>query len=125
MSIARRLLCALALAAAAAAPFAVVAVATPAAASPSDPEPDESSAVITMYGATWCSACKSLEQSLKDRKIPFEKIDIEQEQARWAWAKKESGQGGAIPLTSVYRKTNGMKWIVGADPDAIVKAAKE
>jgi glutaredoxin len=83
-----------------------------------------SSAPVTVYGAKWCSACRSLEKALNDRKIGFDLIDVDDNPAAFDKAKAASGQGSAIPLTSV---TNGSKttWIVGADIEAVDRAIHE
>lgn len=79
---------------------------------------------VTVYGAKWCSACKTLEAGLRDRKIAFEEIDVDENGAAFARARTASGQGGAIPLTSVVRSTSTV-WIVGADVDAIDRATHD
>ena len=33
-------------------------------------------AVVTVFGARWCAACRSLETSLRKRSIPFQVVDI-------------------------------------------------
>ena len=81
---------------------------------------DEVEAYVTVYGASWCSACKVLEQALKARKIPFEPVDIEANPSAYAMAKKASGTN-AIPLTLVQRGPT-LRWIVGSDADAVEKA---
>ena len=79
---------------------------------------------VTVYGAKWCSACKTLEAALRDRKISFEEVDVDENGAAFARARNASGQGTAIPLTSVIRST-GTVWIVGADVDAIDRAQRD
>lgn len=75
---------------------------------------------VTVYGATWCSACKSLEASLKGRGIPFELVDIDENPSAFAIAKKAAG-ANAVPLTNILRGP-AQTWIVGADPDAVERA---
>lgn len=79
-----------------------------------------SSAQVTVYGAGWCSACKSLEASLRSRQIPFSTIDVDENPGAYAIAKKATGTN-AIPLTNVVRGPM-QSWIVGADADAVEKA---
>jgi mycoredoxin len=79
-----------------------------------------SSAQVTVYGAGWCSACKSLEASLRSRQIPFSTVDVDENPGAYAMAKKAAGTN-AIPLTNVLRGPM-QHWIVGADPDAVEKA---
>lgn len=79
-----------------------------------------SSAEVTVYGAAWCSACKSLEASLRSRQIPFNAIDVDDNPGAYAIAKKATGTN-AIPLTNIVRGPM-QTWIVGANPDAVEKA---
>ena len=79
-----------------------------------------SAAQVTVYGAGWCSACKSLEASLRSRGIPFNQVDVDENPGAYAIAKKATGTN-AIPLTNVVRGAM-QSWIVGADPDAVEKA---
>jgi mycoredoxin len=78
---------------------------------------------ITVYGAKWCSACKALEGGLKDRKIAFEVIDVDDNPAAFARAREAAGAGNAIPLTGIV-KSGGTVWIVGADVDAVDRAQR-
>jgi hypothetical protein len=82
-----------------------------------------SSSPVTIYGAKWCSACRSLESGLTERKISFEIIDVDDNPAAFARARTASGAGSAIPLTSVTR-TDRTVWIVGADVDAVDRAQR-
>lgn len=76
-----------------------------------------------MYGAKWCSACKSLENGLRDRKIAFDLVDVDDNPAAFARARSQSGEGGAIPLTGVVRPSDTV-WIVGANVDAVDRAQR-
>jgi len=82
-----------------------------------------SSVPVTVYGAKWCSACKSLERGLTERKIGFEVIDVDDNPAAFAKARSASGAGGAIPLTGIVRSTSTV-WVVGADIDAVERAQR-
>lgn len=82
------------------------------------------SSSVTVYGAKWCSACKSLERGLADRKIAFDLVDVDDNPSAFERAKSASGQGNAIPLTSITR-TSGTVWIVGADVDGVDRAQRE
>ncbi|MFO0734900.1 MAG: glutaredoxin family protein [Labilithrix sp.] len=82
------------------------------------------SSAVTVYGARWCSACKSLEKGLADRKIPFDLVDVDDNPSAFERARAASGQGSAIPLTSIVR-TSGTVWIVGADVEAVDRAQRE
>ena len=87
-----------------------------------NPTPADASelAKVTVYGATWCSACKSLEASLRSRGIPFEQVDIDENPGAFAIAKKAAG-ANAVPLSNIVRGP-AQTWIVGADPDAVERA---
>jgi mycoredoxin len=82
-----------------------------------------SSSPITIYGAKWCSACRTLEGGLKDRKIAFEVIDVDDNPSAFSRARAASGAASAIPLTSIARNGNTV-WVVGADIDAVDRAQR-
>jgi mycoredoxin len=82
-----------------------------------------SSSPITVYGAKWCSACRTLEGGLKDRKIAFEVIDVDDNPSAFSRARAASGAASAIPLTSIARNGNTV-WVVGADIDAVDRAQR-
>jgi mycoredoxin len=79
---------------------------------------------VTIYGAKWCSACRSLERGLTDRKIGFEVVDVDDNPAAFAKARASSGAGSAIPLSSVTTSSK-TTWVVGADVEAIDRALKD
>lgn len=81
---------------------------------------EQSMAQVTLYTATWCPACKSLDAALRSRGIPFAAIDVDENPAAFAMAKKATGSN-AIPVTNIIRGPN-QTWIVGANPDAVEKA---
>jgi glutaredoxin len=83
-----------------------------------------SSGTVTVYGAKWCSACRALEQGLRDRRIAFEVVDVDDNAAAYARARAASGAGNAIPLTGVVRSSSTV-WIVGADVDAVDRAQRD
>ena len=80
-----------------------------------------SHADVTVYGAKWCSACKTLEAGLKEKDIPFDLIDVDDSPGAYEKAKSASGAASVIPLTSVMRESN-TTWFVGADVNGIAKA---
>ena len=82
-----------------------------------------SSSPVTVYGAKWCSACRTLEGGLKDRKIAFEVIDVDDNPAAFARARAAAGASNAIPLTSITRSNNTV-WVVGSDIDAVDRAQR-
>jgi mycoredoxin len=90
---------------------------------PGDPsriEISSSDTSVTIYGATWCSACKSLEGKLDARKIPYSVIDVDKNRDAYDKARSASGMGSGIPLTHItqHRST----WVQGDDADAVEKA---
>lgn len=82
-----------------------------------------SGAPVTVYSAKWCSACRSLQSGLAERKIAFDVVDVDDNAAAFARARAASGAGNAIPLTSVVRSASTV-WIVGADVDAVERAQR-
>lgn len=78
---------------------------------------------ITIYSAKWCSACKTLEKGLDARKISYDMVDVDDHPDAFDRAKAASGEGNAIPLTSIARSSNTV-WIVGADVDAVDRAQR-
>ena len=79
---------------------------------------------VTMYGASWCSACKSLEKDLRDRSIPFTLVDVDQNPRAYDVAKRATGKS-VVPLSSVAKSEDEITWFVGADADGIEKAFKQ
>lgn len=77
---------------------------------------------VTLYGASWCSACRSLEAKLAERNIPFDKIDVDNNREAYERARAASGMGSGIPLTHVTKGTS--TWVQGDDADAIERAYK-
>lgn len=82
-----------------------------------------SSSPVTVYGAKWCSACRTLEGGLKERKIAFEVVDVDENPSAFSRARTASGAASAIPLTSIVR-TSSTVWVVGADLDAVDRAQR-
>ena len=81
------------------------------------------SAGVTIYAASWCSACKSLEQGLRDRDVPFDVVDVEQSPRAYEVARRATGVN-VIPITSVAKSADAanVKWVVGADVGAVERA---
>ncbi|MCC6525800.1 MAG: hypothetical protein IT373_24345 [Polyangiaceae bacterium] len=75
---------------------------------------------VTMYAASWCSACAALARELHLRKVPFAEVDIEASPRAFERARQATGTN-AIPQTSVATRS-GLEWIVGADGDAVERA---
>ena len=83
-----------------------------------------SSSPITLYGAKWCSACRSLERGLADRKIPFDMVDVDDNPAAFARARAAANASNAIPLTGIVKPNGDTVWVVGADLEAVDKARR-
>jgi len=75
---------------------------------------------VVVYGATWCGPCKILEHGLRERKIPFDLVDVDENPKAYDVAKRATGQN-VVPITSVTKGAD-VAWIVGADVDAVEKA---
>ena len=82
--------------------------------------PSSSASSVTVYGASWCGACKTLERGLRDRDIPFDLVDVDRNPEAHARARNATGTN-AIPVTSVARGSD-TTWIVGADVAAVERA---
>lgn len=78
---------------------------------------------VTVYSAKWCSACRSLERGLNERKIAFDSVDVDTNPSAFTRAREAAGATSAIPLTGIVR-TSGTVWIVGADVDAVERAQR-
>lgn len=78
---------------------------------------------VTVYSAKWCSACRSLERGLTERKIAFDTVDVDTNPSAFARAREAAGATSAIPLTGIVRSTNTV-WVVGADVDAVDRAQR-
>jgi mycoredoxin len=76
---------------------------------------------VTVYGASWCSACKELEKGLRERDVPFDLIDVDQNPRAYDVARRETGKS-VVPITSIARGPDAVTWIVGSDVDAVEKA---
>lgn len=81
------------------------------------------SSPVTIYGAKWCSACRTLERGLTDHKVAFEVVDVDDNPAAFARARTAAGATSAIPLTGIVR-SSGTVWVVGADVDAVERAQR-
>lgn len=85
-------------------------------------EISSSQSSVTVYGANWCSACRSLESKLNERRIPFDVIDVDKNREAYDRARSASGMGSGIPLTHIAK--GGSRWVQGDDADAIERAYK-
>lgn len=80
-------------------------------------------APVTVYSAKWCSACRSLERGLNERKIAFDTVDVDANPSAFARAREAAGASSAIPLTGIVRSSSTV-WVVGADVDAVDRALR-
>ena len=76
---------------------------------------------VTIYGATWCSACRSLESGLRARDVPFDVVDVDKSPQAFERARAAAGTGSAIPLTGVVHGSD-TTWILGADVDGVERS---
>jgi glutaredoxin len=77
--------------------------------------------VVTVFGASWCSACKALERELRNRSVPFDIVDVDQNPREYETAKRATGKS-VVPITRVTKTEEDVVWVVGADADAVEKA---
>lgn len=82
--------------------------------------PSSNASAVTVYGASWCGPCHSLQRALAERDIPFDYIDVDKSPSSHERAKQATGTS-AIPVTSVVRGSD-ITWIVGADIAAVERA---
>ncbi len=75
---------------------------------------------VTVYDASWCSACRSLEAKLTERKIPFDTIDVDKNREAYDRARNAAGMGNGIPLTHIVKSTS--TWVLGDDANAVERA---
>ena len=75
---------------------------------------------VTIYGATWCPACRALEAGLRARDVPFDVVDVDKSPQAFERARAAAGTGSSIPLTGVVHGSD-TSWIVGADVDGVEK----
>jgi glutaredoxin len=69
------------------------------------PLPPPGAAVVTVYGASWCGACKQARAYLRERRIPFADKDIEKDEAAARELREKAGRLGVpadrIPIIDV------------------------
>ena len=82
-----------------------------------------STSPVTVYSAKWCSACRTLERGLNERKIAFDTVDVDVNPSAFTRAREAAGASNAIPLTGIVRSSNTV-WVVGADVDAVDRAQR-
>jgi glutaredoxin len=80
-----------------------------------------SGAAVTVYTARWCPACRSLEASLRQRSIPFDKVDVDKDRAAYVAAANAAGKHRGVPLTRVQRGAV-VTWVEGADTGGVERA---
>lgn len=84
--------------------------------------PSSNVSQVTMYNATWCSACRALERGLKERDIPFDSIDVDRNPQAFQRA-RDATRSSSIPQTAVARDGSSEPiWIIGADVEAVERA---
>jgi glutaredoxin-like YruB-family protein len=70
---------------------------------------------VKIYSTTWCGFCKAEKDWLKQNNVPFEEVNIEQDQKAAEAMIQKSGQTG-VPVTEINGKV-----IVGFDKAALKK----
>ena len=86
--------------------------------------PSSSAAQIIVYDTSWCGACKSLERALRERNIPFDTIDVEQNPKAFQRAQEATGRR-TVPQTEVAKMGASSSWIVGVNVAAIERAYRD
>ena len=86
------------------------------------PAPSDSArAVVIIYGASWCGACREAAAWLTKKGIPFVEKDVEEERGAYqemqAKLQRAGLRGGSIPVLDVRGKV-----MVGFDPGAVEHA---
>jgi len=57
---------------------------------------------ITVYGAPWCPDCKRAKRFLGEQRVPFDWVDIDQDERALRHVEELQGGGHTIP-TVVFR----------------------
>jgi glutaredoxin 3 len=82
------------------------------------PVPPGGPAVVTLYGTSWCGACKSARSYLRDRRIPFADKDIERDAAAARELQEKARQLGVradrVPILDVRGRL-----LIGFDKDRL------
>lgn len=69
---------------------------------------------VEIYVTSWCPHCKTLEDFLREEKIPFKRYDIERNDAARIAYKRLGGTGG-VPFVKIGEATKGgfsREWIM-------------
>ena len=74
---------------------------------------------VTVYTTNTCRYCVMLKNFLNDQNIPFQEVNVQQDQRSMHQLMAATGQLG-VPQTEI----NG-KWIVGYDPNSIMMALRD
>ena len=56
---------------------------------------------VIIYTTPWCQFCKHVEAYLDEKKIPYEKIDVQADQSKAKEMIDKSGQMG-VPVTDIH-----------------------
>jgi glutaredoxin 3 len=73
---------------------------------------------VTVYTTTRCPYCVMLKNFLADQHIPFKEVNVETAPGMMEYIVRQIGQMG-VPQTEI----NG-KWILGFDPQGIMRALR-
>jgi glutaredoxin 3 len=89
-----------------------------AAAAAPTPAPGGGTAVVTLYGTSWCTACKSARSYLRERRIPFADKDIEKDAGAARELREKAGRLGVradrVPILDVRGRL-----LIGFDKDRL------
>jgi len=66
-------------------------------ASPTLGQPTAAPGSVTMYSTTWCGYCKNLKRQLDSLNIPFNVVDIEQDEAAAKFVEGVNGGNRTVP----------------------------
>lgn len=71
--------------------------------------------VITVYGQPGCAQCGTMKLHLKTKNIPFEYVDVTEDEKGLKWIQDMGYQG--VPVTRI-----GFRHFQGFDPDQVKEA---
>jgi hypothetical protein len=105
-------------------PTATTTTTAPPAPTPTVAPPAASNDRVIVFGTRWCGPCKTLQEDLRRRQVPFTFVDVEDPEAQKSPAGARAKEippdkQGRIPLTRVVLKNGAIDWVSGADGERI------
>ncbi len=76
-------------------------------------------ATVKVFSAPWCGFCRMAKEYLKGKKVPFEEVNVETDQAAIMYVVNKTGQAG-IPVIEIGDET-----IIGFDRNRIDGALRD